>query len=398
MNSIFGLVSLDEILKWTVELVSIESYSGLPRQEAAVGRYIKDVFDAEGVDCRIAPLRDGRCNVYARIPGAGGGRSLMFNGHMDTVPAYGMEKAYEPWLDGEGRLHGRGTSDMKGPLASMMAAVIAVKRSGVPLAGDLLFCAVADEEEGSLGCIAMIEDGIRADAAIVGEPMGGNAVAITQKGLEWFEFDFTGRTVHGGSYREGINAIFMAVRFIDAVNDRLMPKIQRRALPTVGESTLNIGVIRGGTQLSTVAGECAVQLDRRFLPGEETYEGCCAELQEIVDQLAAEDPQFKCRMKVLESSVMDRGYVHQGFAQSPDEPFVRSIAASFKAATGREAELVGCPCWTDAGLIAHYAKMPVVVYGPGCMALAHSKEEYIETAALEEAYRVYVQAALDFCR
>lgn len=126
-------VTSEELLEWTRAMVAIPSYSGRKDQEAGVGRYIKEIFDREGIECRIAPLKDGRCNVYARLPGKGGGRSLLLNGHMDTVPAYGMEKAYEPWTDENGFLHGRGTSDMKGPLAAMMGAVIALKRSGAIL-------------------------------------------------------------------------------------------------------------------------------------------------------------------------------------------------------------------------------------------------------------------------
>lgn len=397
MKSISEFVKPEEILKWMTDLVSIPSYSGLANQEAEVGRYLKGVFDGEGIECRIAPLRDGRCNVYATLRGTGGGKSLMFNGHMDTVPAYGMEKAFEPWTDGEGKIHGRGTSDMKGPLAAMMAALIAIKRSGAQLKGDVLYCAVADEEEGSLGAIHMIEDGIRADAAVVGEPLGRDKIAIVQKGLEWYQFDFKGRTVHGGAYKEGVNAIFKAVKFIDAVNERLAPELEKRALPLVGESTMNIGVIHGGTQLSTVAGECYVQLDRRFMPRLETYESCCAELQAILDGLAAGDPDFKCTMKVLESSVMEKGYVHQGFIQDPGDPFIQSVKRGFEKALGTEAELIGCPCWTDAGLIAYYAKMPVVVYGPGWMEFAHSKEEYITLEAMERSYRAYIGIAEDFC-
>lgn len=390
-------VSRKELLRWTGDLVAIPSYSGLPEQETAVGAYLKGMFDREGIDCRIVPLRDGRCNVVATLPGAGGGKSLMLNGHMDTVPAYGMERAFEPWLDDAGRLHGRGAADMKGPLAAMLGALVAIKRSGVRLGGDLLFCAVADEEEGSLGTVALVEGGARADAAVVGEPTGGRSVAVAQKGLEWFQFDFIGRTVHGGSYRAGVNAINQAVKFINALHSRLAPELETRALPLAGESTLNIGVIRGGTQLSTVPGECFVQLDRRFVPGLETWESCVAELREIAESLAAEDPEFKYEMKVLESSRMEKGYVHQGFALNPDDAFVRAVGRGVERALGVEARISGCPCWTDAGLIAHYAGMPVVVYGPGEMECAHTNEEHIALEALEEGLRAYVAIAQEWC-
>ncbi len=390
-------VSREELLRWTTDLVSIPSYSGQPKQEAGVGAYLKGVFDREGIDCAVLPLREGRCNVVATLPGTGGGRSLMLNGHMDTVPAYGMERAFEPWLDDALRLHGRGTADMKGPLAAMLGALVAVKRSGIQLRGDLLYCAVADEEEGSLGTVSLLESGVCADAAVVGEPTGNESIAIAQKGLEWFQFDFIGRTVHGGSYRAGVNAILKAVNFIGALTERLAPELEKRTLPLVGESTLNIGVIRGGTQLSTVPGECSVQLDRRFVPGLETYESCCAELRAIADSIAANDPEFKYEMKVLESSRMEKGYVHQGFRLSPDAPFVCAVRRGVERALGVEAHLVGCPCWTDAGLLAHYGNIPVVVYGPGRMEYAHSKEEFITLEELEAGFRAYVGIAQEWC-
>ena len=397
-SDIFQHVSTDELVKWTMDMVAIPSYSGLPNQEAEVAAYIKNVFDKEGIPCTIRPLQNGRCNVYATLKGSGGGKSLLFNGHMDTVPAYGMEDAYTPWIDEAQNIHGRGTSDMKGPIASMMAALIAWKRSGEELPGDVIFCGVADEEEASIGTIALLEDGIRADAAIVGEPMGDNCIAIAQKGLEWYQVDFQGRTVHGGQYRKGIDAIEMAVKYYNKMQESLVPEIRSRYLEGVGESTINIGVISGGTQCSTVAGDCYIQLDRRFLPGVESYEDCCGELQAVVDELNAAEDTFHATLKVLDVSVMKDGYVHQGFIQNPDDPLVQCVASCAERVIGRKPEFMACPCWTDGGLLSHYGHMPVVVYGPGEMEYAHSKEEIVAISALEEYFKAYVEIMGEFCR
>ena len=205
-GSLFAAVSGDELLGWTSDMVAIPSYSGLPLQEKVMGKYIFDLLEKEKIECQIQDLGNGRCNVIGRLAGTGGGRSLMLNGHMDTVPAYDMPRAFEPRLQ-DGLLYGRGTSDMKGALAAMMGVLIALKRSGTSLSGDLLFSAVADEEEGSIGTIALLESGLCADAVIVGEAMGRDAIAIAQKGLEWFEFILHGKTVHGGRQDEGVNEI-----------------------------------------------------------------------------------------------------------------------------------------------------------------------------------------------
>lgn len=387
-------VSQAELIRWTTEAVAIPSCPGTPNQEAAVGAYLKGVFDAEGIPCRIDPLPDGRCNVIAVLKGTGGGRSLMLNGHMDTVPPYDMEDAFTVRREGE-KMIGRGVSDMKGPLCAMMGALISIRRSGKMLRGDLVFTGVADEEEGSLGTIALIESGLRADGAIVGEPLGRSHVAVAQKGLEWYEFTFTGRTVHGGSQETGVNAILMANRFITAVEAQLLPLLKSRSHPLLGHPSLNIGVIRGGTQLSTVPGQCIVQLDRRFLP-EETYEQMGAELRDILDELSRQSPDFRGGMRVLESSVMKEGYVHQSMETPVSSPLVQAVMNAARSVTG-EAEATGCPCWTDAALLSHYAHIPSVVYAEGGLETCHSKEEYILPRQLTDSCRVYVHAAEEFC-
>ena len=397
-KNIFEYVSIDEIVKWTMDMVAIPSYSGLANQEAEVAAYIKSVFDKEEIPCRIAPLKNGRCNVIATLEGSGGGKSLMLNGHMDTVPAYGMEDAYTPWIDEEGNIHGRGTSDMKGPLACMMGSMIAWKRSGEKLPGDVIFTGVADEEEASIGTIGILKEGIRADAAIVGEPMGDNNIAISQKGLEWYQVDFHGRTAHGGQYRMGIDAIEMAVKYYNKMQERLVSEIRSRYLDGVGESTINIGVIQGGTQCSTVAGDCYIQLDRRFLPGVESYEDCCGELQAVVDELNASEEKFNASIKVLDVSVMEDGYVHQGFIQNAEDEIVKCAVACAERISGEKQELMACPCWTDGGLLSHYGKMPVIVIGPGIMEHAHSDREIVAVSALEKYYKIYVEIEKDFCR
>lgn len=393
---IASFVDSSELLKWTLDMVAIPSYSGLPMQERAVAEYIQKVFLAEGIDAELDDMGEGRCNVYAKVSGIGGGESLMLNGHMDTVPAYDMEGAYEPYLK-DGVIYGRGSSDMKGPLAAMMGTLISVKRSGISLKGDLLFSAVAGEEEGSPGTIELLEKGIRADGVIVGEPMGKDAIAIAQKGLEWFEFIVHGKTVHGGSAKEGVNAILKANKLINVLQEKLAPRLQERTHPMAGESTMNIGVISGGTQLSTIAGECIVKMDRRFLPKIESYESMVAELKEILEELSKEDPDFHCTLKVSDVSIMNHGYVHQGMVQDPDSRLVKLLSENLEEVSGQPVKLIGATCWTDAGLLDYYGKMPSVVYGPGDLTTAHSKEENIALHAIEESQSVYVAMALDFC-
>lgn len=392
----FG-VSSKEICKWTEDMVRIKSYPGIPAQEMEVAKYIKSVFDAEGIDCHIDELEDGRANVIAVLKGAGGGRSLMLNGHMDTVPPYDMENACVPRTE-DGYIYGRGTSDMKGELASAMAALISIKRQGMQLAGDLIFSGVADEEEGSLGCIRMIQAGYRADACVVCEGLGLGNIAVFQKGLEWYQVDFTGKTVHGGALKLGVNAIEKASHFISLVEEKLKPALAKRTAPFGAESTVNIAVINGGTQPSTIAGSCQVLFDRRFLPGSETYEDMTVELQGLLDELAAKDPDFKAELSIYPPSLMHDGFVHQGFITDEHDPLVIELEKASETVCGTPAVPMSCPCWTDGGLIGHYANIPVVVYGPEGLVCAHSKDERVSVTQLYDCARVYEQLAKNYCR
>lgn len=389
-------VTKEEITRWTADMVAIPSYPGIPNQETAVAEYIKSVFDAEGVECRIDRLEDGRANVIATLKGTGGGRSLMLNGHMDTVPPYDMEDACVPKIRGD-LMHGRGTSDMKGELAAAMAALISLKRQGSQLPGDLIFTGVADEEEGSLGCIRLIQSGLRADGCIVCEGLELGKIAVFQKGLEWYQVDFKGKTVHGGAFRQGINAIEKAARFVTKVEDELKPALEKRTAAFDSESTVNIAVINGGTQPSTIAGECRILLDRRFLPVGETYESATAELQGILDSLAAKDPDFHAELSIYAPSVMKDGFVHQGFITDENGVLVSTIREAMTG-LGIEPEVISSPCWTDGGLIGHYAGIPVVVCGPGGLSIAHSKAEAVSLTELRTCAELYQRTAELFCR
>lgn len=384
----------EALYQLTEELISIPSCKGVPGQETEVAKHLKVLFDREGIECTLDPVQDGRCNINAVICGSGGGRSLLLCGHTDTVPRYDMEDAFLPRRE-DGRITGRGASDMKGPVAAMVWAMIAIKRAGVPLKGDLRFAGVIDEECCSLGTIHLLEQGVHADAAIVGEP-SESKLCIAHRGLEWFEFDFKGRTVHGGRQSEGINAISKAARFVLAVEEELAPKLSGRTHPIMGNATVNVGVIHGGTQLSTVAGSCSVFVDRRILPDED-YSAVCDEFSGLLKRMNAKDETFHCTMKVTEDSVMKEGYVHRALETDPNHPFVKLLHTELTEVLGKDAEITYFPAWTDASLLSCYGGIPSVVYGPGYMACCHSRDEYVDERQLVEGYRTYVHTALEFC-
>ena len=216
------------------------------------------------------------------------------------------------------------------------------------------------------------------------------------RGLEWLKFRFTGRTVHGGAQREGINAIAKAVSFINAMEEKLIPEVFSRTHPLMKEATVNYAVIHGGTQLSTVAGECELSLDRRFLPYEK-YDDVIGEFQSLLDELSEKDPNFHCEMSVCEESFMKNGYIHLPMETPPDDPLVAVMRDAVRTVTGKEAVTGAFPAWTDAGLLNGYAHIPAVIFAPGKVEYCHSKEEHIPVDQLPEAALIYALAAVEFC-
>jgi acetylornithine deacetylase/succinyl-diaminopimelate desuccinylase len=349
-----------DLARTTEDLIRTPSYPGVAEQETAVARYIERRMTDAGIPCRLEEVIDGRANVIARLPGSGGGKTLLLCGHMDTVPPYDMPDALTPRREGD-KIYGRGAADMKGPLASM----------------------------------DLIEKGLSADAAIIGEP-SDLKLCVAHRGLEWFDFCFKGKTVHGGNQAEGINAISKAAHFICAVESELLPKLASRKDPLLGSPTLNIGVIHGGTQLSTVAGACTVSIDRRFIP-EESYAEVCGEFEGLIKKLASTDPDFVCDMKVQDVSVMKDGYVHLPLARTKDENFIGLVQEKISQAFEQETEITSFPAWTDAGLLSSYAKIPTVVFGPGFIKCCHSPSEYIPLPHLSGACLAYALSAAEFC-
>ena len=384
----------EEIVDIISDLVKIPSYNGIENQETQVAEYICNIFEKEGIESEVIHVRDGRCNVIGKIKGVGKGKTLLLTGHTDTVPPYDMEDPFEV-KERDGKLFGRGVVDMKGPLACMIYAMIGIKRANVKLEGDIIFAGVIDEEEKSLGTIDLLERKIKADAAIVGEPSNLD-ISVAHRGLEWFELSFHGKTVHGGKQKEGINAILKASNFIQRVEEKLIPKIEKETHPLIGTSSMNYGKIDGGTQPSTVAGDCSLQIDRRWVPGIK-YSDVIKEYEDIIAELAKEDKEFKCTLKVMDSSLMKDGYVHEAMEIDLDHPIIENVIDKTQRVYGKKPELTYFTAWSDGGLLSSYGEIPTIVFAPGDLETAHSKDEQIEINQILPATLIYALIAIEFC-
>lgn len=384
-------IDQEEILKLTIDMVKMESHYKIQQQEKEVAEYIKAYFDANDIPAYVKVVEENRhYNVVATLDSGKPGKTLMLNGHLDTVLASGMEDAFDPKVI-NGELWGRGTSDMKGPLACGMAAMKALKETGALKSGKVIFAGVADEEWNSWGAIDLIESGVAGsvDAAIICEPTC-LTVRNANRGLEWFRFTFKGKAVHGGEMHKGVNAILKAVKFIDGLTEKLIPAAEKNG------GILNVGVIEGGTKPSTVPGECVLYVDKRYTT-KETYDSLSKEFLDLSEEIRKDDPDFECEVEPMGRAEMKEGYVHGPSYTSPEHPIVKITKKYTDEITGIDAPVEAFPAWADAGLFSTYLDTPTIIMGPGFIECCHALDERIPLEHLPKAALIYAMTAIEFC-
>jgi len=351
--------------------------------EKDIATFIAESLRACGLTVEILEPAPGRTSVLGRLAGAGGGRSLMLNAHCDTVDVRGMAEPFSGAIR-DGKLYGRGAYDMKGSLAACMAAAKALIDSGTRLRGDVLVAAVADEEYGSLGTSDMIAH-VKVDGAIVTEPTALE-VCLAHKGYLWIQVETAGRAAHGSKFELGIDANMKMGHFLAKLSELERDLRSRPPHPLVGPPSLHAAMLSGGVGLSTYAPSSTVQIERRTVPGE-TEAQATAEIQAIVDSLAAQDADFHATVRPF-------------FVRDPFE--VPASARIVKAVDRAAAKVRGCPAahigdtpWMDAALL-QAAGVETVVCGAGG-AGAHSDVEWVDVESVVKLAEILAEAAVDYC-
>ncbi|HYC52984.1 MAG TPA: ArgE/DapE family deacylase [Gemmatimonadaceae bacterium] len=341
--------------------------------EAAIARRLADVLDGWGFKTRLEEAAPGRPNVIAVLRGRSGSRSLMFNGHLDVVGVEGMVHAPFEAVERDGRIYGRGASDMKGGVAAMCAAAARMKGA---VRGDIVIAGVVDEEWESIGTSALIASGLRTSAAIVTEPTK-LAMMPAHKGFAWIEIVVHGRAAHGSRWDIGVDAIRQAGLLLAELDRIDAEELPRNVHQLLGRASLHASTIEGGLGLSTYPDRCVLRIERRTIPGESAQQ-VARETHEACERVRQQRPEFQAEHRVL-------------FAQPPsDVPRDAPICAALTDALTSHrlpVEPIGMSAWTDAALL-NDAGIPAVCFGPGDMGLAHAAEEYIAIAEVERATEV----------
>lgn len=351
--------------------------------ESEIGTYIADVLRTIGLEPQIHEVSPDRVNVVATLKGSGGGRSLMLNGHMDTVGVDGMEEPFSGKIK-DGRLYGRGAQDMKGSIAGMLAAFKAVIDAKIRLKGDLVFAAVADEEYRSIGTEALVQS-VKTDASIVCEPTGLD-ICLAHRGFALFEFETRGRAAHGSRYQNGIDANIHMGRILKELDQISQALLKSPGHPLLGPPSLHVPVIKGGSELFIYADRCKISVERRTLPGE-APEAIQKEMDSVLSRPSANDRNFKATVKPVLS--------RNAYEISPDSEIVKLVSQTAKQVLGRDPGYIGHDWWEDSALLGEKG-IETVIFGPKGEGL-HSHEEWVDIRSVVDFARILTQTAIQYC-
>ena len=340
---------------------------------------------------------EGRTNLVASVPGSGGGRSLMLQGHVDTVevgdPALWSRAPYGERVDD--RIYGRGSVDMKGGIVSMMAARHALQEVGVNVHGDVFIATTVGEEDGGLGALSTILRGHKADGVIITEPTERNLV-IAQGGSLVFRITVPGKAAHGARRNEGESAM---EHFIPIFQELLAWEQERNATLShplydhmENKFPISVGLVRAGNWASTVPESLVAEGRLGFLPGE-TIEEMQRQTEERVAAVAAKDPWLVEHPPVVE-------WFGGQFASAEipaDHPLARTVARAHETATGEAATIEGVSYGADMRLFTDIGNMPALMYGGGDVRMAHAADEYIDLDEVTRAAETLALAICDWC-
>lgn len=351
------------ILRDVIKIKSINNH------EKEVALYYQSLLSKHGIESTIIEYEGNRANLIAEINGDTPGKTLVFNGHMDVVDVSDPTKwTYPPFAAKvvEGKMYGRGTTDMKGGLTALILAFIAIKESNVSFKGTLRFVANLGEEIGMYGSEQLVDEGYLddVDAFIIAEPSSRQMIINSHKGSLQYEIISEGMAAHSSVPEQGINSISQAMDYINTSN-RLFEQARGIINPDLGETINVFTVINGGDQINSVPERTVIKANARIIPefnNEHT-------LQLIEQSLVEVNERSKgtLRLNILQNNL------------PVETPADSDLVQAIHQATGQKIPVQAMMGATDASNFARL-KQPfdLAIFGPGDPSRAHAIDEYIE--------------------
>ncbi|WP_213879374.1 M20/M25/M40 family metallo-hydrolase [Pseudomonas sp. dw_358] len=404
-HDILRWVTREELIQTVSELVAIPSFKG---EETPLAHHVATWCEARDYTVELDEVEPGRLQVIATLKGSGGGRSLMFNGHLDinSLTRGWQRDPWTCWVEGD-RLYGHGAQNMKGGLGTFMVAAEAVRRSGVTLAGDLVLAFVVGETQGGEGMHHLMNRGFRTDMAIITEPFGADNIATIHSGIMHFAIHVMGRSGHLSQRENTVHAVNQMAKVLQRLEHMTFSAEPYPPLPALPR--LNVGSIIGGrgqdylSEPPYVPDLCTIVVDVHFVPGQ-TVESVLADVQRELDVIHAEDPSFDSSIEMPPPAFIKgrRRLVMEPVDVAPDAPIVRSLASSYTQVMGKPPAQVGAilPASYSACDTAWLCKAGVsaVNYGPtAAFAAAGPEGAYVVISEMETVAKVLSLTAVDIC-
>ncbi len=357
------------------------------RGEGELAGFVARWCEARGLEVRWLEGTPGRPSLIVTARGSGpGGRNLLLNAHLDTVGVSDMPDPFTPNVR-DGRMYGRGVMDMK---ASLAACLLTLEHAAsTDLRGDVVLTAVADEEHDSIGTrealAALAKDRAVIDAAIVTEPSDLD-VHVAHRGFSVVTVELEGKASHTSQPEAGVNALTHLGRLLAAVERKAAELSAREPHPLLRHGSLQPVLAEGGHELFTTPARASVTLERRTLPGESAAD-VEAEVEELLAELAAADPDFKARAVTA--------VAREPFEAPADSEILGVLSRAVEAVRGAPPASLGAPYWTDAALFAE-AGIPTLLFGPVGGGI-HQPEEWVDLASVAVLRTVLGNVADEFC-
>jgi acetylornithine deacetylase len=392
------------------ELISIPSVNPMGRSvegevyfEGRMTEWLLKFFASFSADCEAVEVVPGRANVLARYGDDPNKPTLLWDAHQDTVPVEGM--TVEPFRAKieQGRVYGRGACDVKGAMAAMLWAFrrLCIEKKSLPY--NLVMSCTCDEESTALGVVDLAtywQMGIRKSRLLPEKPIGAIVaeptdldVVVAHRGVTRFRIHTRGRACHSSDPKQGINAIYRMARVLQVLEE-YADELAKSVIPhpLCGGATLSVGRIEGGISVNVVPDHCAIEIDRRLIPGEDPQvaaDSIRSYLNQRLDfEVEFEKPWIECCALTDADNDWLASKLLETMRSWDDE---RAKQSSSKLCGGRRR--IGVPYGTNASTLCE-GGVPSVVFGPGSIAQAHTKDEFIEISELEKGAEIYYRSVL----
>lgn len=349
-----------------------------PGREIDIAQYLCDELNSHGVEAELDEFLPGRANVLGVVRGVGAKKALVLSAHLDTVPPGSAEWSFPPFSGelSDGRILGRGTSDMKSAVAAMVAAAVQLSRRSDPLQGDVLLAFSAGESSNCLGAKRFVERGIRErmGALLVGEPSSLDVI-VAEKAVVWLRVVAHGRIGHV-SGDPGTNAIDAMVDFLKVVQS---VDLQCDAHPLLDGPTVRVGRIGGGSAVNVTPDSCVAEIDVR-----------------LPSTIGPNDVLDRFRRIAPAGITVELDDYKPLIASHPADPFVHICTQACARILGHQPKILGVSYYSDAAILAAGMNVPFAIVGPGELGMSGQRDEYVFIENVRSAATIYEAVAVEW--